>query len=1143
MGLALGGLAAWLSFAPTGGAAEEKTITIREPFGLAWGPDRVNYRVEFPQGTVAPDGVALTDAAGAAVPVQLSAVELWPDGKTVKRATASFMVTLAPDQTATWKLRGDRAAVKPSATDLVARATDTQIELTNGLTGVRLVGGARTFDPPAAAADVPAPLQGVRLPGGAWVGRGWWQTDVACTGYRAELTATGPVFAQARLRYEFAGGRSYTATVELAAGQDLAVITEEADLSVGQRYPMSGVDGMKPEERYAYVPPKFASPDAALIWDWWGQTMAVLPTPNAYCFSFYEGLRPDSADYNGRSNYGNLKPGDGGLKYDKDGRFAYLNAFLQWGDEESTYFGFYRADAPAAQLAFVGLRPSQWLHPDIDPHPSTLLKQYVQTNCLTFERRTAGEAFMRAPVCLGRRVYGVGGVKRTLARQVLPERGGPKLTETEVWGSNLMLRHVRYGSVELDRVRDWVLDYDEPSKYPRLYVPAGDRARYESRRTRKPMEDVAKELAARTGPTPAEQKAVPDALARLRQMVQHFAQVAYGNMDFGINEGLMADFAEDALASPAITPEQAREVRRWLAALVYQALNPDFAPPRAAGFAWGSANMMAQVQCRACYLAGLLPNHPAGPVWRATLAHAVTLYVEDQINEAGATLECPHYGSMAIMMPAHALLALANCGGVDLTRAEKRLRAAAHHRLATLSPYDVRGGFRPVTPEGDGYYEGDPTLAPLAGFFQQRDPALAAQLAWGVRESNNTLGGHSDPSYKTFDVGLAPAEPVFGSAHFPGYGVLMRRGAPARDETFALVYAGGFSWGHGHNDRGSFVLYSKGAPLMVDFAAMYTPSMREQWLHAGGLTFNHDETVRPAGNDPKDKWWRESPSYKEFATAPFTAVEMRADPNAKDGFGTFGLVTAWQPGAVADYTRLERQISYLHRVAYALPEPHGKMLFDDGVPHEEIWLKEPFRWTRQVLLVKDDTDAGNDFLVVRDDLSGNRELDAALNLWCLADKLAVAGPTGRYTGQHGVDLHVYVAEPTEFTYKTRTVGHPCGFGFQQYYQKTFKKPFREDMIQMQIPAARRGGGYFVVLVPAKADAPAPMFETLAGGAAVRVTYPERSDVVVLRPGAAAATAGVVAVEGHNLGGPAWLLRTRAGKTTVYEFSATPAAKQ
>ena len=53
-------------------AAETRSFTIQEPFGLAWGPDRVNYAVEFPAGAVAPRGVALADAAGKSVPVQMS---------------------------------------------------------------------------------------------------------------------------------------------------------------------------------------------------------------------------------------------------------------------------------------------------------------------------------------------------------------------------------------------------------------------------------------------------------------------------------------------------------------------------------------------------------------------------------------------------------------------------------------------------------------------------------------------------------------------------------------------------------------------------------------------------------------------------------------------------------------------------------------------------------------------------------------------------------------------------------------------------------------------------------------------------------------------------------------------------------------
>ena len=1112
--------------------AAEQVFTIVEPFSLAWGPDRVNYPVEFLPGQVIAQGVTLQDAAGQPVPVQLSAIELWPDGKSVKQAVVSFMVMLQPDQTGIWKLTAGAQPVPQPAGAVRGQSHGQVIELSNAQTGIRLAGGRESYPEPRAGDKVPAPLQGVRLPNGKWIGQGWWETEIRCTGYQAEVTENGPVFARAKLRYDFEGDTCYAATVELNAGQDLAVVTEEYNLSAGRRYPMTGADGMQPDIRYAYVLPTFASLDKALMWDWWGQTHAKLPTPNAYCFSVSEGFQPDSADFHGRSQYGHLKQGDGGLTYDQDGRFAYLNAYLQWGDEETVYLGLWNAKEPAQQLAFVGLRPNQWLHPDIDPHPSTILKQYVQTTCPTFQRRQSGAAYLRAPVCLGKRVYGVGGVERKLAKQILPERRGPVVSEKEQWGSNLMLRQIRLGSVQLDTVREWTVRYDERAKYPRMYVPAGDRAVYESRRTRKPLAEVRQTLAAQQEPTAADKRAVTEALEKLRQTVQHFAQVAYGHMDYGIHLGLLANAAEDALASPACTPEQAQDIRRWLAAIIYHAQNPDFVPPRTAGFAWGSANMLAQVQCRACYLVALLPNHPAAKQWRADLAHVVTLYAEDQIHESGATLECPHYGTMAIIMPVHALAALGNGTGLDLSRAEKRFRAAALSRLSILLPWDLRGNLRSAGVEGDGYYMGDETFAPLAGFFQTRDPQLARQLAWGLQESGQLLGGHSDASFKLIDPGLEPLAPPLGSAHFPGFGFVMRNGFPRADEAYLQVYAGAFSWGHGHNDRGTWLLYAQGVPLMADFAGMYTPSMRENWMHPGGLTFNHDEAVRPAGNDPQDDWWRKcaNAQYRELKTSPFTVVEMKENPAAQDDLGTFGRVTAFRTAPQADYARMERQVGYLHRVAFTLQEPHGQDGFDDS-PHVELQLKQPFLWTRQYAFVKDTNPLGHNYLVIRDDLTGNAELDPSLNLWALADKVSVHGPVASYTGQHGVDLHCYIAEPASFAPKTRTVGHAAGFAFARHYQQTFGKPFREEQVQLRIPQAQRDGGYFVALVPVKQGEPAPQFATLAGGRAIRVTFPDRTDTILLQK-----QAGEVDLGGQRVKGTAVLVTEQGGQRAVTDLA-------
>jgi hypothetical protein len=406
----------------------ERSFTIEEPFGLSWGPDRVSYVVGFEKGKAVPDGIGLKDSQGRSVAVQLSDVELWAD-QTLRKAELSFLVTLTPDEKASWLLTAGRGRVEQPRSDLAVRNDRNLIELSNSKTGIRLVGGKRTFNDPIEAEQIPSPIQRVRLPNGRWIGKGWWKTDVRCTGYSAEVVESGSVFARAKIRYEFEGGKFYSATVELNARQDLAVLTEEFNLSEGKRYPMSGVDGMKSDQRYAYVFPKFDPPEKALIWDWWSQTHAVLPTPNAYFFDFHEGLQPDSTEFHGRSQYGNLKNGDGGLTYDKDGRFAYVNAYLQWGDEETLYLGLYNSKDPAPMLAVAALRPSRWLHPDIDPHPNTIIQQYTQTACLSFERNRSRQAWMRAPVCLGRRVYGIGGMRRTLAHHILPERSGPKLSE------------------------------------------------------------------------------------------------------------------------------------------------------------------------------------------------------------------------------------------------------------------------------------------------------------------------------------------------------------------------------------------------------------------------------------------------------------------------------------------------------------------------------------------------------------------------------------------------------------------------------------------------------------------------------------------------------------------------------------------
>jgi len=1102
-------------FALSGFAAETRTFTIREPFGLAWGPDRVSYAVEFPDGKVVIlCATVVLDANGKLQVAQFSDITPWPGGKFIRHAALSFMAALKPDEVGQWTWSTVQPAGQHPVTKIRVAERPDGIELTTGKLGIRLAGGSRTFPAPVPADQVPAPIQAVRLADGKWIGKGWWKTELPCVGYRGTLVEQGPVFARVLLEYDFADGearRTYRATVELSAGQDVAIVSEEFDLSKGKRYPMPELSGVKPGDLFEYVMPTFASKKAAMMWDWWSQTHGRVPSPNAYCFSLYGGLEPDSCEWSGRMYHEAAKPGDGGLAYGKDGRVISLNAYFQWGEDESYYFAAYNSKKPETALALIALRPSQWLHPDINPHPVKTLVQYTQTNNLWIERRTAPDLFLRAPVGLGKRVYGIG----VLPRTERPDAEGKKT----VVASDAMLRHVRLGRLDLDRVKDWVLDYEEASKYPRLFVDAGDLDRMRLR--------VQKHLAnlqhirwisylCKNDPKVGKQL-VEETVTGLQKFVEHFATSDYGHMMYAINTGVLAHQADVALAVPEITPEQRAKILRYVAANLYNSLSPDYVPPREAGFAWGSANMMSQLRARAGLMASLLPNHPEGKAWRSYLTEWLTGYAESQINAGGATLECPHYSSMVFELGIVPLLAMGRCGEIDMAPAIARYRAAARTRLGTLLPWDLRGNFRSTPPIGDGYYDSDGTFATMAALFEKADPKLAKELMWGVAESGRSWGGHPTPIGLLLDPDREIVPPDLGSEHYAGMGFVMRSGFPRKDETFFLSTAGSFSVGHGHSDRGAWIFYSKGAPLMVDFAAMYTPSIGEAWLHAGGLSFDHDETLKDCPGRDQPGCFYTGKVWQEHKTEPFTCLEPGWDPQAKDLDEAMGKVETFVTLPTADFAVMRRPIRYLNRVPYMLPETHGQLVTrgESG----EHWAKEPFVWTRRYILVKSPDPMGIHYLVFRDDLSGNKEFRPALNLWCLAQKLSVVAQGASWMGQHEVDLDCFVAEPRGFTHRTHRVSHKNGFGFGSYYQKEFGKPFEEAQILCQIPQEPGKGGYFAALVPRKRGEMPPIVNAVLDskavdeGHAILLVFPNRADTVLLTNQPVKTVLETVVVEG------------------------------
>jgi hypothetical protein len=195
---------------------------------------------------------------------------------------------------------------------------------------------------------------------------------------------------------------------------------------------------------------------------------------------------------------------------------------------------------------------------------------------------------------------------------------------------------------------------------------------------------------------------------------------------------------------------------------------------------------------------------------------------------------------------------------------------------------------------------------------------------------------------------------------------------------------------------------------------------------------------------------------------------------------------AGQPGA--DYVRIEADRRWFEQLPYFADQPSPWAAFTE---FDKTELKQPFRWVRQFAFVKDAKPDGPCYLVIADDLTGNRELEPAFNFWCLANDVRPSGPRQyHFTGQHGVDLDMHIAEPAEGRVQLGEWGHHQGFLIggagldeRQKLVRVFRGP--------------DGGGFRVVLYPRKPNEPQPKVESLAGGKLLKVTLPDQTHWIVL----------------------------------------------
>ena len=198
-----------------------RTFTLTERIDRGWSDERVSFTFDAKQGRCHPESVALFNADGDRVPVQLTDIETWADSPHVKSAKAWFVTDLPALTQKQYTLRFAPDAINQSApmSDLRVRKHRNAVTLTTDAFGVRVLHGAKTYDTPRAADDVPGPVRDLRLSDGTWFGSSRLYGPTKVVGYEARLIEAGPVFAKAAVTYRYEGGHTARLIVRLAARQ------------------------------------------------------------------------------------------------------------------------------------------------------------------------------------------------------------------------------------------------------------------------------------------------------------------------------------------------------------------------------------------------------------------------------------------------------------------------------------------------------------------------------------------------------------------------------------------------------------------------------------------------------------------------------------------------------------------------------------------------------------------------------------------------------------------------------------------------------------------------------------------------------------------------------------------------------------
>lgn len=1050
--------------------AAEITITLQEELGHNWPSGLVHRSVDFGNATFRLDQVALFDGA-AEVPVQLDAVSTNADG-TLKRADVWFQTGLAANTTKALVLRSQAAqkGTVPAVTVVrmakVGEVAPAVFILDNGLVAAKCP--AETWTAPGttdttpvniaatlarhlglspAAAAVPGPLLGIKLPSGQWTAasrlgparpvtyealQALIQPEAlkppgTLTGYVTEILAQGPLLVRTRTVYRFTGGGSYCMELELRAGEPLVRIDEQYD----------GAGSI------AFDFGKEFQPTGALH-------VAMSSAPDGRTTPLAGDKSHTAALFTGWNFFFN----------------DIAAAFLLVGD-------------PAGQQLGLVSTQADWL-----PSPYNQALQLVAGGPGPFRLDGALNA--------GHRHWGL-----LVGKTADFPKPAPDFYRW--WNQHVV--------VSADKVLNWTLTWPgmHAVEFPHTFFGKaelpGIRARLQAEPVIKSFIEtlpvrITTEAAAAylvTGEARyldlLSSKPEMNPLQYLDEVVDIFlnqngysSNARYNPMQMTdeLLQRLMA--MEFLLGSDRLTPAQRHQALiklAFAANLMHDAYwlppNYDFSPNKDEpyiAYVQGTPNQKHCYYSVRAMTACMLTGHPSLPAWLNTALEENERVMSGSVAPSGAHLESPFYSSRDTMRYGPFWKALMRAGITDAraTHWVEREKKTYQYMADMLTPPEPRMGgrrvYHPIGRSSSGVI--DPTLLIGADPFGLQDPAQCRLMHWcweaQGKPSPYTLGttGGRDLAQTILAASQALSQPAcetppLASRRWEGMGAIFRSQVGGSFESNVVFRHDPFCWNLYPANNGGVYFYGKGAPLSVRFGAYWTAP------HLMSVPFGN-RVIFGAGAK-EDDW--------------------------TDALGT--MTDCALLGGLADYASgITRAKDWRRSVLFAKDlskeDPVYLLVRDD------IYRADPAPALHWWVMSKAVQPNGLETPGVIPPKGTDEAWLAKLGKnWSAAP--ALKGQFQHFEGQCGVDLDLFIATPSDPVMVTDAVGAGPGLAY-------CANPKLYEYQQLVRIEQAPGKGFLTLLTPRWPGSEQPEYRTLANGCGVAVKHAGGEDRLLLSDTAA-----------------------------------------